>query len=113
MSSKGQISSMSREALASLSAKKLGERQRQIVDVLRELQRLGQPNATLTEIAEAYNRMYSPKVPMHSGKVSGRISELIAAGRVARVGEAQARACSVTGSTCQPVYLVAQQEALV
>lgn len=77
-----------------------------IVEVLRAS---SSRSMTAREIQAAIEAQYARRLDMCS--ISARINGMVSAGRLARVDAP--RLCTVTGYNSQPVYLVAQQAALI
>lgn len=80
-----------------------------IFDLVRDHQLRGVADMTGAEIVAAYERQFGQRI--ETGRVAARLSELIAADRLAR--RDAARVCTVTGYEARPVCVVPHQARLV
>lgn len=104
-----QAGNASGAALAEMSPRKLARQAQEIYDVILAAQRRRQGvDFTLTEVRDLYESQHGRRIDV--SRVSARVSELIAAGRLVRVAEQ--RRCSVTGAPGRPVSVPAQQAGL-
>lgn len=98
----------SAEALRSVGMREMAAKQREIFDVVLGCQRGGQPDMSLTEIRDTFERLHGRRIDLN--RVSSRVSELVTAGRLVRT--ADTRPCSITGRPVHPVSVPAQQARL-
>ncbi|MGH6625163.1 MAG: hypothetical protein ACRECD_01225 [Burkholderiaceae bacterium] len=87
---------------------KLSPLKQALFDIVLGAQRNGAPNMSLLEIRDAYERLYSKRID--EGNISGRVSELIGAGYLARLDER--RPCSRSRIQIRPVIVPAHQAGL-
>jgi len=77
-----------------------------VLDIVIAAQRNGAKDLSLREIAKRWELLHG--TPIDVGTVSARVSNLISQHRLVRV-EADARPCSISGKTVQPVCVPTQQ----
>lgn len=96
----------SAEALERMGLRKRAKRQGEVFEAVLAAQRLGvRDDFTITEVRDLLEAATGRR--FDNNRVSGRISELVDAGRFFRV--TLARPCSVTGQLCRPVFVPAHQ----
>lgn len=98
----------SADSLKAFGLKKLSKQQQAIHDVVSAAQRRGVPDMSLTELRDAYEATHGRRIDVN--RVSARVSELVAAGRLVRA--TTHRDCSVTKHKCLPVSVPAKQAPL-
>lgn len=98
----------SAQSLAQIGLLKLARQQKEILDVVLGRQRNGAYDMTGLEICQTYERIHSKRID--PGRVSARITNLVAAGLLQR--RSDTRACSVSGRSVHPVYAPAAQARL-
>lgn len=98
----------SADSLKAFGLKRLSKQQQQIHDVISEAQRRGVQDMSLTEIRDAYEAEHGKRIDVN--RVSARVSELVAAGRLVRSKDH--RECTVTKHKCLPVSVPAKQSPL-
>lgn len=92
-------------AFEALGFKRMARQQQAIFDVVLACQRSGAHDLSLTEIRDAYERMHGGRIDLN--RVSARVSNLVAAQRLAR--RADTRLCSVSQRPVHPVYVPERQ----
>lgn len=95
-------------AFEALGFKRMARQQQAIFDVVLACQRAGARDMSLTEIRDAYERMHGGRIDLN--RVSARVSNLVAAQRLAR--RVDTRLCSVTDRAVHPVYVPEKQARL-
>ena len=98
----------SAEALRSVGMREMAAKQREIFDIVLGCQRNGQPDMSLTEIRDTFERIHGRRIDLN--RVSSRVSELVTAQRLVRTCDM--RACSITGRQVHPVSVPVQQARL-
>lgn len=91
-----------------LTASRLSAGQQRVMNAVLLAHARGRRDLSTTEICLVMEEQLGRRVA--SNDISGRITELVTAGILARRGES--RACSVTGGICNPVFAVAKQAEL-
>lgn len=91
----------SAQALDEFGLKKMARQQAEIFDVVLRAQRNGALDMSLTEIRDAYERLHSKRIDLN--RVSARVSNLVAAGRLVR--RQDTRPCSVSQRSVHPVFV--------
>lgn len=98
----------SADSLKAFGLKRLSRQQQEIHDVVAEAVRGGLVDLSLTEIRDRYEAEHGKRIDVN--RVSARVSELVAAGRLVRSKDH--RECSVTKHKCLPVSVPAKQAPL-
>lgn len=98
----------SAQALAAFGLKKMAKQQHEIFDVVLGAQRNGAADMSLTEIRDAYERLHARRIDLN--RVSARVSNLVAAGRLVR--RQNTRPCTVSGQQIRPVFVPESQARL-
>ena len=98
----------SAQALADFGLKKMAKQQHEIFDVVLRAQRNGAADMSLTEIRDAYERLHARRIDLN--RVSARVSDLVAAGRLHR--RQDTRPCSVSQRPIHPVFVPPEQARL-
>jgi len=96
------------DSFRSISPRKLAQQQQDILDVIETCCGISGSDLSLAEIQRAYERIYERRIDV--GRVSARVSNLIAGGRLYR--KVDTRACTVTGRQVHPVFPVQKQKGL-
>ena len=92
-----------------LGYKRLGQQMQEILDIVRLGHERGAVNMSLTEIRDLYEATYQRRIDL--GTVSGRVRNLVDAGRLVRTDDS--RACSVSKKIIRPVRMPLRQARLV
>lgn len=90
-----------------LTAAKLTQKEQQVMNAVLLGHARRHRDFSLNELCALMEEQLGDRV--NPNGISGRVTSLVASGRLAR---AEARACSVTGAKCQPVFAVARQAEL-
>lgn len=98
----------SAQALRDMRAAEMGKCQREVFYIVLAAQRCGSRDMSRTEIRDACERAYGRR--FDTSAVAARVSELIAAGRLAQREET--RPCAITGQTIHPAYVPQRQARL-
>lgn len=98
----------SSDSLRAVGLKAMARQQREIFDVVLRCQRNGQPDMSLTEIRDTYERLHGRRIDLN--RVSARVTDLVAATRLQR--RLDTRACSVSGRHVHPVFVPLEQARL-
>lgn len=98
----------SSSAFEALGFKRMARQQQAIFDVVLACQRAGARDMSLTEIRDEYERKHGGRIDLN--RVSARVSNLVAAQRLAR--RVDTRLCSMTGRAVHPVYVPEKQARL-
>ncbi len=86
-------------ARRAITNREMAHKQREIYEIVLGCQRNGQPDMSLTEIRDTFERIHSRRIDLN--RVSSRVSELVNAGRLVRA--TGMRSCSITGRSVEPV----------
>lgn len=98
----------SADSLKAFGIKRLSKQQQAIHDVVSQAARHGVVDMSLNEIRDRYEATHGQRIDV--GRVSARVSELVAAGRLVRA--TIHRDCLVTKHKCLPVSVPAKQAPL-
>ena len=98
----------SSESWRSVGLREMAAKQREMFDVVRRSRLAGQPDMSLTEIRDTFERLHGRRIDLN--RVSSRVSELVSAGRLTRTPDT--RPCSITGRPVHPVSVPATQARL-
>lgn len=90
-----------------MSAAKLTRGEQLVMNAVRLAHARRRHDISLNELCLVMEEQLGRRI--NPNGISGRVTSLVASRRLAR---AQARACSVTGAQCKPVFAVAQQAGL-
>lgn len=92
-------------ARRAITGREMAQKQREIYDIVVGCQRNGQPDMSLTEIRDTFERLHGRRIDLN--RVSSRVSELVSAGRLVRA--TGTRPCSITSRSVEPVSVPPQQ----
>lgn len=99
----------SAQSYRAIKPREMANKQAEIFDIVRACQREGQPDMSLTEIRDTFERVHNKRIDLN--RVSSRVSELVAAKRLHR--QQDARPCSVSGKQVHAVFVPATQARLI
>ena len=99
----------SAQSYRAIGLRAMAAKQLEIYNIVKGCQIGGQPDMSLTEIRDTFERLHGVRIDLN--RVSSRVSELVAAKRLHR--QQESRACSVSGRQVHAVLVPATQARLV